>query len=104
LALGFIGVFLPLLPTTPLVLLAAFAFSKGSPRLRQALTTHRIFGPIIEDWEANGAIARRYKLIACTSMVVVFLISLIAGLPLFVLVIQAACLGGAALFVLTRPD
>ncbi len=103
LALGAVGVVLPLLPTTPLVLLAAFAFTRGSPRLRQMLVEHRLFGPIIEDWEERGCIAARYKVIACTAMGVVLLASLIAGLPGYVIAIQVVCMGAAAVFVLTRP-
>ncbi|MEC7257498.1 MAG: YbaN family protein, partial [Pseudomonadota bacterium] len=55
LAVGILGIFLPVLPTTPLVLLAAFCFGKGSPRLRAWILEHRRFGPMIADWEATGA-------------------------------------------------
>lgn len=104
LLLGLIGVVLPVLPTTPFVLVAAFAFSKGSPRMRRWLVEHAIFGPLIADWEAHGAIARPIKRLACGIMAGVFLISLIAGVPVTVLIIQAVCLGGAAAYVLSRPD
>ncbi len=50
LGLGMIGVFLPLLPTVPFILLAAFCFSKSSDRLHGWLTNHSKFGPIIEVW------------------------------------------------------
>lgn len=104
LLLGLIGVVLPVLPTTPFVLLAAFAFSNGSPRLRHWLVKHAVFGPLIADWEANGAIAKPIKRLSCSIMAGVFLISVIAGVSLTVLIIQAICLGGAATYVLTRPD
>ena len=81
LLLGLVGVVLPLLPTTPLVILAAFAFSKSSPRFESWLMRHRIFGPIIADWRANGAIAPRYKAIAVSMMAGVFLVSLILSVP-----------------------
>ncbi|SHF76065.1 hypothetical protein SAMN05444273_11182 [Litoreibacter ascidiaceicola] len=103
LGLGIVGVFLPLLPTTPLVLLAAFAFTKGSPRLRGMLVGHRIFGPIIADWEASGAIAPRYKIAACTAMAAILCVSVIMDLSATIIAVQAICLGTAALFVLTRP-
>lgn len=102
--LGLIGVILPVLPTTPFVLLAAFAFSKGSPRLRHWLVTHRTFGPIIADWEANGAIARPYKIMACSLMALAFAASVYAGFSTTILIIQAICLTGAATYVLTRPS
>lgn len=104
LALGAIGVLLPLLPTTPFVLLAAFAFARGSPRLRHWLESHPRFGPPIQDWERYGAIAPRAKRLATALMALTLALSLLAGLPLRLLAIQAACLAGAATFVLTRPD
>lgn len=104
LVLGLIGVVLPVLPTTPFVLLAAFAFSKGSPRLRHWLVTHKTFGPIIADWEANGAIARPYKILACSLMALAFAASLYAGFSTKILIIQAICLTGAATYILTRPS
>lgn len=104
LALGMIGVVLPVLPTTPFVLLAAFCFSNGSPRMRRWLVNHAIFGPLIANWEAYGAIPRPVKRLSCCVMAAVFLISVVSGVGTTVLVIQAVCLGGAATYVLTRPD
>lgn len=104
LALGGIGVLLPLLPTTPFVILAAFCFSKSSPRLRNWLLNHRIFGRLIRDWEATGAIAPRYKAIACCAMALAFGLSLALGLKPLILGIQAVCLGCSALYILSRPN
>ncbi len=104
LAVGGLGVILPLLPTTPLVILAAFCFSKSSPRLRNWLLNHRIFGPLIREWEATGAIAPRYKAIALTAMALAFGLSLALGLKPLILAIQVVCLGGAALYILSRPN
>jgi len=56
-ALGVLGIVLPVLPTTPLMILAAFFFSKSSPRLEQWLLDHRVFGPVIADWRESGAIS-----------------------------------------------
>ena len=104
LALGAVGVILPLLPTTPLVLLAAFAFARSSPRLRAWLVGNRIFGPMIADWEARGAIAPRYKAMACTAMALVLLVSVLSGLAWGLIAVQALCMGGAATYVLSRPS
>lgn len=104
LGLGIVGIFLPVLPTTPLILLAAFCFSKGSPTLRRWITGHATFGPMISDWESTGAIPRKVKLWAVTVMALTFLFCLAIGLPAWVLIAQAVLMGAGAAFVLTRPD
>ncbi len=104
LALGAVGVILPLLPTTPFVLLAAFAFARGSPRLRGWLTGNRIFGPIIADWEARGVVAPRYKAMACTAMCAVLLASVLGGLAWRLIAVQAVFMFCAAAYVLSRPS
>jgi uncharacterized protein len=68
LATGIVGVFLPLLPTTPFVLLAAFCFSRCSPRLERWLLSRPRFGPLIEDWRAHRAIPLRAKRLAWVMM------------------------------------
>lgn len=104
LGLGIVGIFLPVLPTTPLVLLAAFCFGKGSPRLRRWILAHRTFGPMVVDWEATGAIPRKVKLWACTVMAATFLVSALIGVPLRVLIAQGVLMSIGAAYVLTRPD
>lgn len=66
LVLGVIGAFLPLLPTVPFILLAAFCFAQSSQRLHTWLINHRVFGPIIRDFEAGNGIPRRVKVRAIT--------------------------------------
>jgi uncharacterized membrane protein YbaN (DUF454 family) len=66
---GIVGVFLPLLPTTPFVLLAAFCFSRGSERCERWLLEHRRFGPIVRDWRARRAVPLRAKQFASVMMV-----------------------------------
>jgi uncharacterized membrane protein YbaN (DUF454 family) len=102
--LGFIGVFLPVLPTTPFLLLAAFCFARSSKRLHLWLTEHKIFGPPIRDWQEKGAISVPAKRLAVGSMIAVFSISLAMGLPIYALVPQGLALLGAGTFILTRPS
>ncbi|QEI09345.1 DUF454 domain-containing protein [Pigmentiphaga aceris] len=68
LGLAVIAVFLPGIPSTEFVLLAAWAASKGSPRLRAWLLRHRLFGPIIHNWHNGRVVTRRAKLGASLSM------------------------------------
>ena len=104
LGLGIIGVVLPVLPTTPFVILAAFSFGNASPRLQKRLHDHATFGPIIADWNATGAIAPKYKAIAVLMMAAALALSIFLGMRLMVITIQAVCMIGAATFVLSRPN
>lgn len=61
LTLGILGVFIPGLPTTVFILLAAWAAAKGSPRLLSWLENHRLFGAMIRDWRAGGTVSRKAK-------------------------------------------
>ncbi len=61
---GLLGVFLPVLPTTPFLILAAFLFSKSSPRFHQWLRDHRLLGPSLKDWEDRRVIRPKAKVLA----------------------------------------
>lgn len=61
LALGIAGIFLPLLPTTPLVLLASWCFARSSRRFHQWLLRHRTLGPIIQRWEAGQGMSPQHR-------------------------------------------
>lgn len=85
LLLGVIGAFLPILPTTPFVLLAAYCFSKGSTQMHQWLLNQRTFGPMIRDWEADRVIRPRAKWFASIAMIIMISYPLIfKALPIFV--------------------
>ncbi|HET7655913.1 MAG TPA: YbaN family protein [Luteimonas sp.] len=68
LALGMIGIVVPGLPTVPFVLLSAYAAARGSEKLHAWLLAHRRFGPMIRDWQAEGAVSRRAKWLATAMM------------------------------------
>lgn len=63
-ALGVVGAFLPVLPTTPFLLLAAACFARASPKLDRRLTGSKTFGPMIVEWRTHRAIPWRTKLVA----------------------------------------
>ncbi|MCP5076164.1 MAG: DUF454 domain-containing protein [Rhodobacteraceae bacterium] len=65
---GVLGIFLPLLPTTPFLLVALWGFMRSSPRLEQWLRNHSIFGPYITDWSDHGIVPVRAKVIAVSMM------------------------------------
>ena len=104
LALGVIGIFLPLLPTTPLLLLAAYCFGRGSERLLKWLLEHPRLGPPIRDWREHRAISRRAKILAGLAMVVVITVSLVTDVPRWVLISQVVVLALASAFIFTRPS
>ena len=64
LTLGIIGIFLPLLPTTPLLLLAAWCFVRSSERLYRWLVSNRYFGEYIRNFRENRAIPLHAKVVA----------------------------------------
>lgn len=103
LGLGGLGIFLPLLPTTPFILVSAFAFAKSSDRLHRWLLAHDVFGPLIDNWQRHGAIGRRTKVVSLLSMVAILVISALLSAPTHVIAIQAAVLSCSAIFILTRP-
>ena len=104
LVLGIIGIWMPGLPTTPFVILAAAAFARSSDRMHDWLMRHKTFGPMIKDWQERGAISKRAKRLSVVMMAAAFALTLILGLPLWVVILQAVLLLGAATFILTRPD
>ena len=104
LVFGVLGVFLPLLPTTPFLLVSVFAFARSSERLHGWMIEHPTFGPLIENWHKHGSIDRRTKRIAIIVIMVTPIITWRIGAPGWALACQVVVLMGAAAFILTRPD
>lgn len=103
LALGTIGAFIPLLPTTSFMLVAAFSFAKSSPRLHRWLLSHKMFGPLILNWNMYGAVSLNAKIMSLVSMVFILGLSAAFKIPLWVIGLQAALIGCVSLFLWTRP-
>ncbi|MEI2384345.1 YbaN family protein [Breoghania sp. JC706] len=102
--LGFVGVFLPVLPTTPFLILAAACFTRSSTRLETWLMEHRHFGPTLRDWRERGAIPARAKLLALAGTSAGFVLFYFGShpgpWPTFAVALLMLC--GLA-YVFTRP-
>jgi uncharacterized membrane protein YbaN (DUF454 family) len=66
--LGLIGAIVPGMPTTVFILMAAWAAARSSPRMHAWLYAHRLFGPLLRDWDDGGRVSRRVKWIATVTM------------------------------------
>ena len=101
-ALGAVGVALPVLPTTPLLLLAAACYARASPRFYNRLLNSRWFGPIILDWRQHRAIRRRHKVTAIVLIVATIGSSVIFVIPLLAVKVLVAAIGVAVITFLIR--
>lgn len=104
LALALVGVVLPVLPTVPFLLLAAWAASRGWPALDAWLLANKSFGPVIRDWRERGAVPRRAKWLASTMMLVSSGLLLASPAPLGVKVAVPTAMAAVALWLWRRPE
>ena len=104
-ALGVIGLVLPLMPGAVFLIIAAWCFARSSPRFEAWLLNHPTFGKPLRDWRASGAIPRSAKIMACAGMAIgfaTFWYSVAPSLPLTVAV--AAGFLACAAYVVSRPS
>jgi uncharacterized membrane protein YbaN (DUF454 family) len=103
--LGVIGVFLPILPTTPFIILASYFFSKGSPKFYHWLTNLKVFGQIIKDWNEYGTINKSAKLTATIILIlVIFAYLYLANYAYWIKLLITVILCLVILFINTRPS
>jgi hypothetical protein len=82
--LAYLGVFLPVLPTTPFVLLAGYCFARSSPRLERWLKKSPVFGKLVRDWEEHRGMRRSAKFVAVLMVVAVVGVGVVfGGLPVW---------------------
>ena len=102
--IGFIGVFIPGIPTTVNVLVAAWAFSKSSDRFENWLLDHKIFGPLIRDWRKYRGISRSAKIKAISFIIITFLSTSYFFFPLMGDIIFNGFAVALSIFLATRPE
>ena len=99
------GVFLPLLPTTPFLLLAAGLFARSSPRFEHWLLNHPVFGPTLRQWRENGAISARAKATSVALIVASYAVFVFFSSPqAMTAAIVATVMTFPVLFILSRPS
>lgn len=105
LVLGILGIFLPLLPTTPFLLLTAFCYSRSSEKFHLWLIHHPHLGQPIRDWESKGVIRLKYKLMA-TAMLLISVVFIFSkdSIPGFGQIGFSVFACSILLFIWTRPS
>ncbi|MEE4236109.1 MAG: YbaN family protein [Anderseniella sp.] len=102
--LGLAGVLLPLLPTTPFLLLAAGCFARSSPAFHDWLLSHRLFGPYIRDWDRDRSIPLSAKVTAVTMMAASLTwMALASNAPAIAVWMAGAIMLCVAAWLVTRP-
>ncbi len=104
LAMAIVGIFLPVLPTVPFLLLAAWAASLSSPRLSRWLDNHRLFGKPLNDWRRHGVVSRRAKwaatiMMSASASAMVFLVR-----PMWVPLTAIAIMTSVGAWLWLRPE
>lgn len=104
LALAIAGIFLPVLPTVPFLLLAAWAASLSSPRLSRWLDNHPRLGKPLHEWRRHGVVRRRAKWAATIAMAVSATASLVLLRAHWAALLAVACMAGVLAWLWRRPE
>ncbi len=103
LGLAVVGVFLPIMPTVPFLIAAAFCFARCRPEWEQRLLDHPQYGPTLRDWRERGAVRRRVKVVAISAMCVGAVFTwLTVGWPWVLISLAIIVFAGGWLW--TRPE
>ncbi len=105
LAIGLIGVVVPVLPTTPFMILALIMFAESSQKFHDWLYHHRLFGPALQQWRRNRVIPLKAKIAALSMMLLSYsYLVFFANMPAWALVSVALFMAGGAWFILDKPS
>ncbi|MAV36940.1 MAG: hypothetical protein CMJ59_15950 [Planctomycetaceae bacterium] len=104
-ALGLIGIFLPLLPTTPLMLLTSYFLVRSYPPLNDRLLRSRLIGPVLRDWQLRRGVRRRVKFKSIVLVAVVVAASLaLSELPSWLKIAIVAVASVGIIVILKLPS
>lgn len=104
LAIGFVGVMVPVFPGPPFLIVATWCFSRSSKRLHNWLLRNPVLGPPIRDWQNGRTVRPWVKRISTVLILASPVAALVVGIPPVIVIGQSVVLGVVLLFILTRPS
>jgi len=103
-SLGFIGIFIPGIPTTIFLIIALWAFTKSSKKLRYWLLHHKKFGPILKNWQEHKVVPRRAKILMVVLMIFASILFYYSLQKLFLTIGLIIILVLVAIYVISLPS
>lgn len=104
LGVALLGVITPGLPSTEFVLLAAWASARSSPRFHAWLLRHRLFGPLLQDWQNGRRIRRKAKWLSALSMSICAVLMIIFVPHVWSIALAIGCMLGVQIWLWSRPE
>ena len=104
LGVGIIGIAIPVLPTVPFLILAAWAGGKGWPALEQRLLAHSMYGPHIRMWRERGVVPTNAKIAATVMMTISAVALQFAPVPVWLRISVPVLMLAVALWLWRRPE
>ena len=102
--LGFVGVFVPGIPTTIFLIIALWAFTKSSEKLRYWLLNHKRFGPILNNWQEHKVVPRRAKILMVVLMSLAVILFYYSSQSLILTIGLIIILVSVAIYVISFPS
>ena len=102
--LGFVGIFVPGIPTTIFLIIALWAFTKSSKKLRYWLLNHKRFGPILNNWQEHKVVPRRAKILMVVLMSLAVVLFYYSLQNLYLTIGLIIILVSVAIYVISLPS